>query len=162
MTEGPDKRLEYSPREVFTSCYYIRLDFIQDYTLKSLRLKQDKWNKLVVSDEQRGYILSFIEKGQVPGVDSVLSELPLDLPQELIISQNIGGQLQVHTDWPSPLRNKGVFFVKRHDSPLPEEVGDLLDYMACGDIHPNTLGTVSNTIYYPPSLISGRPFLCPG
>ena len=126
MTEGPDKRLEYSPREVFTSFYYIRLDFIQDYTLKSLRLKQEKWNKLVVSDEQRGYILSFIEK---------------DLPQELIISQNIGGQLQVHTDWPSPLRNKGVFFVKRHDKPLPEQVEDLLDYMACGDIHPNTLGS---------------------
>ena len=103
----------------------IRLDFIQDYTLKSLRLKQEKWNKLVVSDEQRGYILSFVEK---------------DLPQELIISQNIGGQLQVHTDWPSPLRNKGVFFVKRHDKPLPEQVEDLLDYMACGDIHPNTLG----------------------
>ena len=100
------------------------MDFIQDYTLKSLRLKPEKWNKLVVSDEQRGYILSFIEK---------------DLPQELIISQNIGGQLQVHTDWPSPLRNKGVFFVKRHDKPLPEQVEDLLDYMACGDIHPNTL-----------------------
>ena len=28
----------------------------------------------------------------------------LDLPQVLIISQNIGGQLQIHTDWPSPLR----------------------------------------------------------
>ena len=40
------------------------MDFIQDYTLKSLRLKQDKWNKLVVSDGQREYILSFIEKSK--------------------------------------------------------------------------------------------------
>ena len=27
-----------------------------------------------------------------------------DNPQILIISQNIGGQLQIHTDWPTPLR----------------------------------------------------------
>ena len=48
------------------TCYntFSRLDFIQDYTLKSLRLKQDKWNKLVLSDGQREYILSFIEKGE--------------------------------------------------------------------------------------------------
>ena len=43
-------------------------------------------------------------------------------------------------DWPSPLRNKGVFYVKREPKPLPEEAGDLLDHMTCGDIHPNSLG----------------------
>ena len=64
----------------------------------------------------------------------------LDYPQELIISQNIGGQLQVHTDWPSPLRNKGVFYVKRDPKPLPDEWDNLLDHMTLGDIHPNTLG----------------------
>ena len=102
----------------------IRLEFIQDYTLKSLRLKQDKWNKLVISDEQRGFLHSFVDQG---------------FPQELVISQNIGGQLQVHTDWPSPLKNKGVFFVKREKEPLPENVDELLDHMVCGDIHPNAL-----------------------
>ena len=45
-------------------------------------------------------------------------------------------------DWPSPLRNKGVFYVKREPRPLPEKEGvDLLDHLTCGDIHPNTLGT---------------------
>ena len=102
-----------------------RLEFIQDYTLKSLRLKQDKWNKLVISDEQRGFLHSFVDQG---------------FPQELVISQNIGGQLQVHTDWPSPLKNKGVFFVKREKVPLPEQISDLLSWMCCGDIHPNPLG----------------------
>ena len=102
----------------------IRLEFIQDYTLKSLRLKQDKWNKLVISDEQRGFLHSFVDQG---------------FPQELVISQNIGGQLQVHTDWPSPLKNKGVFFVKREKEPLPENVDELLDHMVCGDIPPNAL-----------------------
>ena len=57
----------------------------------------------------------------------------------MVISQNIGGQLQIHTDWPSPLRNKGVFFVKRDKEPLPENVDELLDHMVCGDVHPNAL-----------------------
>ena len=61
-------------------------------------------------------------------------------PQLLVISQNVGGQLQVHMDWPSPLKNKGVFFVKREKVPLPEEMQDLLNWMCCGDIHPNPLG----------------------
>ena len=62
-----------------------------------------------------------------------------DLPQVLIISQNIGGQLQIHTDWPSPLRNKGVFFVKREALPLAKKVKELLNHITCGDIHPNSL-----------------------
>ena len=65
--------------------------------------------------------------------------------QELVISQNIGGQLQIHTDWPTYLKNKGVFFVKRDKAPIPdldddEEDEDLLDHLTCGDIHPNVLG----------------------
>ena len=64
----------------------------------------------------------------------------LGYPQLLVISQNIGGQLQVHMDWPSPLKNKGVFFVKREKVPLPEEMSELLNWMCCGDIHPNPLG----------------------
>jgi hypothetical protein len=39
------------------------MEFIQDYTLKSLRLKPDKWNKLIISDEQRTFIINFIERG---------------------------------------------------------------------------------------------------
>ena len=42
-------------------------------------------------------------------------------------------------DWPSPLKNKGVFFVKREKVPLPEQMSDLLSWMCCGDIHPNPL-----------------------
>ena len=39
------------------------MEFIQDYTLKSLRLKPDKWNKLIISDEQRTFLTNFIERG---------------------------------------------------------------------------------------------------
>ena len=40
-----------------------RLDFIQDYTLRSLRLKPDKWARMVVSNEQMAFITNFVEQG---------------------------------------------------------------------------------------------------
>ena len=52
----------------------------------------------------------------------------------------------MHTDWPSYLRNKGIFFVKRDKQGIPElgqedqDCTDLLDYVTCGDIYPNVLG----------------------
>ena len=33
-----------------------RVEFIQEYTLKSMRLKADKWNKIIIFDEQRQYL----------------------------------------------------------------------------------------------------------
>ena len=42
-----------------------RVDFIADYTLKSLRLKPDKWQRMFISDEQRTYVMQFIEKGKI-------------------------------------------------------------------------------------------------
>ena len=41
-----------------------RMEFLADYTLKTLRLKPDKWARMIVSDEQRNFILSFIDKGK--------------------------------------------------------------------------------------------------
>ena len=38
------------------------LDFLQKYTLGSMRLKQDKWHRLIISDEMRNYITNFIER----------------------------------------------------------------------------------------------------
>ena len=42
-----------------------RVDFIAEFTLKSLRLKPDKWARLMVSDEQRNFVTSFIERGKI-------------------------------------------------------------------------------------------------
>ena len=39
-----------------------RYDFIQDFTLKSLRLKPDKWVRMMVSDEQRNFVTNFVER----------------------------------------------------------------------------------------------------
>ena len=54
-----------------------------------------------------------------------------------MISQNFSGHLVAHTQWPSSLKNKGVFFIKRDEKPLPKD--NFLAVMTCGDIHPNAL-----------------------
>ena len=54
-----------------------------------------------------------------------------------MISQNFSGHLVAHTDWPTPLKNKGVYFVKREREPLPKT--NFLTFLTCGDIHPNAL-----------------------
>ena len=54
-----------------------------------------------------------------------------------MISQNFSGHLVAHTQWPSALKNKGVFFIKRDEKPLPKD--NFLSVMTCGDIHPNAL-----------------------
>ena len=40
-----------------------RVDYIQEFTLKTLRLKPDKWARMIISDEQRIFISAFVEKG---------------------------------------------------------------------------------------------------
>ena len=69
-----------------------RMEFLKDYTLSSMKLKKEKWKKIIVSDEQREYITNFIES---------------DHPDTMVISQNAAGHLMIHIDWPSELKYKG-------------------------------------------------------
>ena len=68
------------------------MEFLKEYTLASLRLKKEKWKKIIISDEQKEYLINFIES---------------DYPDFMVISQNVGGHLQIHIDWPSQLKYKG-------------------------------------------------------
>ena len=67
-------------QSLFIACIYNRIEYIREYTLTSMRLKIDKWNKIIISDEQRSYLLAFVDKPE---------------PQQMVISQNIAGHLQV-------------------------------------------------------------------
>ena len=51
-----------------------RVDFISEFTLKSLRLKPDKWARLMVSDEQRNFVTSFIERGKNDILKNILED----------------------------------------------------------------------------------------
>lgn len=39
-----------------------RLEYLGEYVCKTLRLKPDKWNRMIVSDEQRNYLTAFIDR----------------------------------------------------------------------------------------------------
>ena len=38
-----------------------RMEFLSDYTCKSMRLKPDKWARMMVSDESRTFLNKFVE-----------------------------------------------------------------------------------------------------
>ncbi len=39
-----------------------RVEFLADYTCKTLRLKPEKWTRMLVSDEQRTILNNFIDR----------------------------------------------------------------------------------------------------
>ena len=48
-----------------------RIEFLSEFTLKSLRLKSDKWSRLMISDEMRTYLSRFTDYN-VPQVDTII------------------------------------------------------------------------------------------
>ena len=44
-----------------------RCEFLKEVTLRSLRVKSEKWDRLFISDEQRSFIMGFVER-QTPQV----------------------------------------------------------------------------------------------
>ena len=75
-----------------------RFDFLSDYVLKSMKLKNDKWAKLQGNEEYRQQIINFFEK----------PDLHL-----LVIMQNSAGQLQPLYDFPLALKTKAVYIAKK-------------------------------------------------
>ena len=49
-----------------------RLDFIKECCCRSLRVKTEKWDRLLISDEQRTFIMGFVER-DMPQVLSFIS-----------------------------------------------------------------------------------------
>ncbi|XP_078081541.1 dynein axonemal heavy chain 9 [Mustelus asterias] len=78
-------------------------DFLQDYVLKTLKLKADRWHKCVGTEEHRLVIQDFVEKGE---------------QTVLVISLNPAGHLVPSLEFPNLSKNKAVFFVKRQKEKL--------------------------------------------
>ena len=75
-----------------------RVEFVADYVLKTMKLKPDKWMKLYNVDENKQMILEFFEKPEHP---------------TLLITQGGGGNLSVGFNWPTQLKSKAVYFIKK-------------------------------------------------
>ena len=67
--ESKDPRLDFIQVKLISSSlgHWMNLKrklcCFQDFALRSLRLKPDKWARMVVSDEQRNFINNFVDRG---------------------------------------------------------------------------------------------------
>ena len=82
-----------------------RIEFLAEFTLKTLKQKTDKFIKLYAIEEAKLQILDFLEKTE---------------NNLLIIQSNSIGTLQICQDWPGAQKLKGVFFMKKKDG-VPKE-----------------------------------------
>jgi len=86
-----------------------RIEFVAEYSLKSLKIKSDKWTKMFAQDENRQICIDFFDKGD---------------NQCLILAINAGGGLAVSTEWPSQFKQKAVGYVTVHTMPL--QIGSII------------------------------------
>ncbi|KAJ8313224.1 hypothetical protein KUTeg_009222, partial [Tegillarca granosa] len=81
-----------------------RVEFIADYVLKSMNLKQDKWMKMY-TDECKQLFIDFFEKAEF---------------LKLIIAFS-GGNISTQYEWPTNPKAKACYFAKRSRDPLPKD-----------------------------------------
>lgn len=102
-----------------------RLDFIADYVLRTLKLKQDKWQKFVSSEDNRQLLQDFVNKAELG---------------TLVVSVTGAGQLQAGAGRlqaaeafsSAGCKNKAVYFVKRSRAALSP--GSMRDSLVYGDL----------------------------
>ncbi|MCJ8738378.1 hypothetical protein PDJAM_G00035190 [Pangasius djambal] len=80
-----------------------RFNFIEDYVLKTLRLKKDHWQKCVAVEEQKQVIQDFLDK--------------LD-HTTLVVYLNTAGQLVPTNGFAGTSKNKAVYFIKQSQTAL--------------------------------------------
>uniref|UniRef100_A0A671VQH4 Dynein axonemal heavy chain 17 n=1 Tax=Sparus aurata TaxID=8175 RepID=A0A671VQH4_SPAAU len=80
-----------------------RLDFIADYVLRTLKVKQDKWQKCVSSEDNRQVLQEFLDRAE---------------RRTLVVSVTAAGLLQPAAAFTAAGRHKAVYFVKRTGAAL--------------------------------------------
>lgn len=95
-----------------------RVEFMADYVLKTLRIKGDKWMKMYSLEENKMMFMDFFEKA-----DNMV----------FIIQSAGGGALSVAYDWPTTLRNKAVYFVRKGKELISKDA-NLRNVLYYGDL----------------------------
>uniref|UniRef100_A0A8B9NN00 Dynein axonemal heavy chain 17 n=1 Tax=Accipiter nisus TaxID=211598 RepID=A0A8B9NN00_9AVES len=83
-----------------------RHGFLESFTTLLLRVRPDKWNKFVGSEEAMAVLDEFFRQQDV---------------LELVLGLNPAGQLSPTTRFPPTLRGKGVYFVKKKRENITQE-----------------------------------------
>ena len=85
----------------------LRLDFMGSFIQKTLKLKPEKWQRLLTFEEQKTVIKDFLD---------------YPLPMVLVIILTQSAQLLPVTSFPlAQLKSKGVYFVKKLPLEIPRE-----------------------------------------
>lgn len=94
-----------------------RLYFIADYVLRTLKLKEDKWQKFLSSEDNRQVLQDFVEKAE---------------RGTLVVSVTAAGLLQAAAAFTASFKSKAVYFVKRSKAALSP--GCMKDTLVYGDL----------------------------
>nr|NP_001262793.1 dynein heavy chain at 93AB, isoform C [Drosophila melanogaster]AGB96173.1 dynein heavy chain at 93AB, isoform C [Drosophila melanogaster] len=104
-----------------------RLELMGSFVIKSLKLKPEKWTRVVTVEEHKGIIKEFLDR---------------NTPVVLIIILTPAAQLVPSTTFPlSQLKSKGVYFIKRYALPIPRE--DCGNFIIYGDLATRTIDQLS-------------------
>ncbi|KAG8321110.1 hypothetical protein J6590_052486 [Homalodisca vitripennis] len=94
-----------------------RLDFLGNFVQKTLKLKPEKWARLLATEELKVVVLEFLDKPE-----TII----------LIILQNAAAQLIPSTSFPVNLKSKAAYFIKKAKLVVPKE--NLSDVLILGDM----------------------------
>ncbi|XP_075210990.1 dynein heavy chain at 93AB [Lycorma delicatula] len=83
-----------------------RLEFLGNFVQKTLKLKPEKWSRLLATEEFRNVVMDFLDKPE---------------PVLLIVLQNNAAQLIPATSFPVSLKSKAAYFIKRSKISVPRE-----------------------------------------
>ncbi|XP_068161051.1 dynein axonemal heavy chain 9 [Antennarius striatus] len=118
-----------------------RLAFIEDYVLRTLKLKPDKWIKCVSVEDHQQLLRGFLDRGE---------------QRTLVVSLNAAGLLQPADAFTDASKHKAVYFIKRSSAVLDPD--SMRDSLVCGDLSYAPLDQFSAVVeeVVAPLLANGR------
>ena len=104
-----------------------RIEFIADYIIKSLRIKPDKWVKMYGIEENKMMFVDLFDKQESTC---------------LVVILNSAGGLTPMIEWPSQLKTKATYFVKKTKDVIPRDT-KVQNCLLYGDISPAPVDQLS-------------------
>jgi len=95
-----------------------RIEFLASFVLKTLKIKADKWMKMYVVEEYKTMVLEFVEKNE---------------QNLLVFFMNASGTLVISYDYPSQIKSKACYFVKKNKEALSKDL-NLREVLIYGDL----------------------------
>lgn len=115
-----------------------RLEYIGTVVQKSLKLKPEKWGRLLLTEEYRTTILDFLDN-------------PIPVAIFVVLTPN--AQLVTSCGFPiSCPRAKGVYAIKMHVAPVPKDKDGCASMLITGDLSHRVvdeLATIVDNVFAP-------------